>query len=458
MTYTGKDLVKWGFKPGPWFKDAIEYANRVAERGATEEFIRESLTIDRAEIDRMTAEREARYLKMRPALNSNEPLPFNVFLEPENHEEGVNLRSVVDSMSEIMRVPVVKSGAVMPDACPAGTIPVGGIVGSAGIHPNYHSADVCCSMAMSVFNTDHSPKELLDKIQELTHFGPSKREIRPVEIDERIFGNWDDNIFLKDLQNVARWHFTTQGDGNHFYFVGHLESNGKLAIVSHHGSRGLGARVFKRGRQAAEAYTKTIAPSVPKQHAWLDPYTDQGRMYWKALQTVRRWTKLNHFMLHAEIAKQMGGEIEYQVWNPHNFVFQRDDVFYHAKGATPSYSGHSRDDTGVTLIPMNMAEPILITKHTDNLHALGFAPHGAGRNVSRTQFLKENAPTTPEGIDARFWTGKEDKSELPEAYKSAAQIVEAIKDHNLAEIVDRVIPYGSIMAGEVEEFWKKGKS
>lgn len=456
MSYNGKDLIGWGLKPGPWFKDAIAHANAAAANGQSEEDIREFLVTQRAEIDKMTEAREAAYLKMRPVPEGAEPLPFNVFLEPENQIERENMTAVVKAMSEIMRVPVVQSAAIMPDACPAGTIPVGGVVASEGIHPNYHSADVCCSMAITVLETDHDPKELLDKVQELTHFGPSKREVRPVELPEGFTDHFKYNYFLKDLENVARWHFTTQGDGNHFYYVGRLESTGALAIVSHHGSRGFGARVFKRGKQAAEKYTKGIAPSVPKQHAWL-ALDDQGTMYWEALQTVRAWTKMNHFLLHNEIVRQMGGKIHDQFWNPHNFVFERDNLFYHAKGATPSHDTGMHDDLGKTLIPMNMAEPILITEHEDNPHALGFAPHGAGRNMSRTQFLKDHAPERPNNIDVRFWTGKEDKSELPEAYKSAAQVTEAIEDHRLAKVVDRVLPYGSIMAGEVDEFWKRKK-
>lgn len=80
--------------------------------------------------------------------------------------------------------------------------------------------------------------------------------------------------------------------------------------------------------------------------------------------------------------------------------------------------------------------------------------------MSRTAFLKEHAPEAPADIDVRFWCGIEDKSELPQAYKSAAQVTKAISEHELAHIVDRIIPYGSIMAGdwESEAPWRrKGK-
>src|SRR3546814_1193720 len=82
-------------------------------------------------------------------------------------------------MEELMRTPVVTAGAVMPDACPAGplgTIPVGGIVSSAAIHPGMHSADICCSMAISIFD-DLAPAALLDAVHKVTHFGPGGRKV-----------------------------------------------------------------------------------------------------------------------------------------------------------------------------------------------------------------------------------------------------------------------------------------
>ncbi|MGG3815830.1 RtcB family protein, partial [Methylorubrum rhodesianum] len=130
------------------------------------------------------------------------------------------------------------------------------------------------------------------------------------------------------------------------------------------------------------------------------------------------------------------------------------------KGATPSWAGFSPDDAGLTLIPLNMAEPILITEHCDRWETLGFAPHGAGRNLSRTAYLKANTPAWPEGIDARFYCGRPDLSELPGAYKNAAAVRAQIAKYDLAEVVDTVEPYGSIMAGdwEADAPWRKKRA
>ena len=48
-------------------------------------------------------------------------------------------------------------------------------------------------------------------------------------------------------------------------------------------------------------------------------------------------------------------------------------------------------------------------------------------------------------------------SELPSSYKKADTVVAQIKKFNLAEIEVYIDPYGCIMAGEMEPFWRKNK-
>lgn len=437
-TYTGKDLIAWGFKPGPMFPAMIAEANKVSNLGLTLHQVAEAVR-----------KLEPTPIPVIPMRTNS--IPFNVFLDAETPEEHENKAMVVDVMDALVRVPTIVKAVVMPDACPAGVIPVGGVVATENaIHPGFHSADICCSMAITVFNRNDDPKRLLDVAQSITKFGPEKRKSSDlIKVPKPILARISSNPFLAQCEDVAQAHFATQGDGNHFLFVGHLESTGQLAMVTHHGSRGLGAMLYRRGMQAAQRHTRIHAPRTPMAAAWLDASSEQGTNYWDALQIIKDWTHASHFAIHDAVARKMGNAVVDRFWNEHNFVFQRDDgLYYHAKGATPSYSPY---DT--TLIPMNMAEPILITAPTDNPDALGFAPHGAGRNMSRTQFLRTNQPEPPAGIDIRYYTGKPDPSELPQAYKSAAGVIAQIKKYDLATIIDRVLPYGNIMAGDTA--WKR---
>ncbi|MBX3576191.1 MAG: RtcB family protein [Rhizobiaceae bacterium] len=440
---TEGDLIRWGIAPGTGLAAALATARRMdAEGRSHDEIFRHLQTMRSPE----TAART----------NS---IPFSVFLEPENDVEQANLALVIEAMDALMRVPTVTAGAVMPDACPAGTIPVGGVVATKdAIHPGFHSADICCSMAITVFKRRDDPRRILDVAERATHFGPGGRKHDAWTMPAELHARFAANPFLSDAGPIGDGNFGTQGDGNHFLFVGHLRSTGQPAIVTHHGSRGPGALLYKRGMAVARRHTAIHAPRTPDGAAWIDAHSDDGRAYWDALQAVRLWTKANHFALHDRIARDLGNRIVDRFWNEHNFVFRRaDGLFYHGKGATPSFAGFSPDDDGRTLIPMNMCGPVLIAQHRDRAAALGFAPHGAGRNMSRARYLAEVvgdrtiADLVREqtaGIDARFWLGAPDASELPLAYKRAAQVIGQIEMHDLAEIVDFVDPYGSIMAGE----------
>lgn len=59
------------------------------------------------------------------------------------------------------------------------------------------------------------------------------------------------------------------------------------------------------------------------------------------------------------------------------------------------------------------------------------------------------------GIDARFFNGVPDVSELPGAYKDAGKMRAQIEAFGLADIVDEIRPYGCIMAGDYPKPWRK---
>ena len=449
--YTGKDLLSMGCESGPTVGKVLDIVNATPHtRAEVETVIKDHApppTID--------------------LLHSPAPCEYNI--TPTNELEEANVAAVKETMDAVLRTPCVVEGAVMPDACPAGpvgTIPVGGVVAAKdAIIPGMHSADICCSLMATVF-TDASPKDVLDAAQKATHFGPGGREpARAIKLPESL-ANKIDKLGYPGLRDVARKHMGTQGDGNHFVYVGTLESSGKTVLVTHHGSRGFGARLYKHGRQIAERFRKKISPDTLPQNAWIPFHTDEGRAYWQALQVVRDWTKHNHESLHDLTAVKAKADVFHRFWNEHNFVFREEtdngDVFWHAKGATPIHNNFMPDTNGVQIVPLNMAEPVLFISGERNASNRGFAPHGAGRNMSRTKHKKRMADRTneeifkseTEGLDARFYSGNIDISELPSAYKNAKSVISDMEKYDLADVVDRVLPYGSIMAGD----WQRGVS
>lgn len=447
---TGKTLIELGLKPSKYFGDIIDFANKNNLQGKA--------ILDYANL-------------ITPAIIEPYEKPLSYFknIKAESEDEISNVQQVFATMDELMKTPTIVKGAVMPDACPTGhigQIPVGGIVvAKNAIHPSMHSADICCSVMMTNFG-NISPKKALDMAHSVTHFGGGGRDDL-FEIEKELLERIMANKYLnsENSLNLAKGHLGTQGDGNHFLFVGKSKKTEETIMVTHHGSRGFGANLYKKGIKIAEYYRKEISPKTLKTNAWIPYDTEDGKAYWEALQIVRDWTKLNHSVIHNATYKGLKIEPVNRFWNEHNFVFKEGDLFYHAKGATPLDDKFVPDSQeGLRLIPLNMREPVLIVKGKTTKNNLGFAPHGAGRNISRSQYKRNKANKTIEevfaeetkGIDTRFFSKHIDISELPSAYKDAKSVQAQMKEFHLGKVIDEIMPYGCIMAGdwEIDAPWR----
>src|SRR3546814_6817514 len=107
-----------------------------------------------------------------------------------------------------------------------------------------HSADICCSMAFTnLGSTD--PRQVLDAAMGLTHFGGGGRsDGRQISPGAGLLYRFEANPFLSSATGSAVAHFATQGDGNHFFYVGQLGDD--TVVVTHHGSRKPGDRKSTR--------------------------------------------------------------------------------------------------------------------------------------------------------------------------------------------------------------------
>lgn len=451
---TGKHLLELGFKPGKWFREAIDYIN-------SNNLYNES---DLAPVISYLKSAEPKFIPLH-----GKPIEFHRNIKAETEEDAANIEHVLECMNELMVTPTIVGGAIMPDACPTGKgqIPVGGVVVSKAIHPSMHSADICCSVMLTNLGRI-SPKQALDAVHSIAHFGVGGREefsIIPKELERKFL----ENSFLNSERSLflAKNHLGTSGNGNHFCSINISQKTGETMLVTHFGSRGFGANLYKQGMKLAERFRKEISPTTSEKNAWIPYDMDEGISYWEALQLVREWTKLNHSTVHDATVRVLDIEPLDRFWNEHNFVFKENDLFYHAKGATPlddKFVPDSKD--GLRLIPLNMSEPILIVKGNTTENNLGFAPHGAGRNLSRGQHKRNKVRKTideifneeTKGLDIRFFSGNIDISELPSAYKNSESVKRQMKEFNLGEVIDEIQPYGCIMGGEEIHDWKKFKN
>jgi RNA-splicing ligase RtcB len=215
MEIKARDLITAGWHEGRRLGPALRRARDLESSGLPRELV--------------LSELEKEFPKQLPViLPRYEPAPLAEAIEPETPEEATNVAAARARMLELLHIPVVKRGAIMPDACPSGggyaTIPVGGAIEvENAIIPSAHSADICCSMYASFFPANHPVGEMMDHLQKTTHFGGGGRargqQWTSAVMDEPV---WD-NQFLSGLRSRAQDFIGTQGDGNHFAYVGRIQ-------------------------------------------------------------------------------------------------------------------------------------------------------------------------------------------------------------------------------------------
>ncbi len=423
--------------------------------------------------------------------------PLSLAIDTETPAEEKNLSKALKQIKELLRCPVVSQGTLMPDACPAGSAPASMPVGAAiavenAIIPAAHSADICCSLLATFYHTELPVSQQLNSLMQHTRFGPGGRtletQINHPVTDESVWNN----PFLKGLRPKAISHIADQGDGNHFAYIGKIEVNEKLinhltesgypelaeklkprqswhVIVTHHGSRSIGATLYTRGLAAAVKQTRVHATDIPDEAAWLSMDTQIGQDYWDALQYISRWTIANHQTIHQRFIEDIDSSPAAEIGNEHNFVWKRGNQFLHGKGATPAWTD-SNSNPLLGLIPLNMSEPILLTLGSNNSDFMSFSPHGAGRNLSRTALFRRYTKHKKTGIDqklldrdiaegtkdidVRWYQGRPDVTETPIGYKSAEKVRKQIDKYKLATVIAEITPLGCIMSGRAETYEK----
>ena len=119
MEIKARDLIAAGWPEGRRLGAALRRARDLESTGL-------------ARADVLTA-LEAEFPKqLIVALPRPAPAPLAEAIEAETPEEAANLVAARTRMTELLHMPVVSRGVIMPDACPSGggyaTIPVGGAI------------------------------------------------------------------------------------------------------------------------------------------------------------------------------------------------------------------------------------------------------------------------------------------------------------------------------------------
>ncbi len=314
----------------------------------------------------------------------------------EQIEEGAKHQMYV-----AMRLPITVAGALMPDAHQGYGLPIGGVLATENsVIPYGVGVDIGCRMCLSVYNL--SPNLLIgdkDRFKKLlldhTRFGQGRHRY---PMDDPIFSRREFKYIkvVRDLKDKAFKQIGSSGGGNHFVEFGianltdpnnefDLPIGEYLAVLSHSGSRGLGANIARHYTKLA--MQKGKLPKEARHLAWLMLDSEEGQEYWAAMNLAGDYASACHDHIHRRLAKALGENALFRVENHHNFAWRQrlengKEVVVHRKGATPAAKGE------LGIIPGSMTAPGYIVRGKGEATSLSSASHGAGRQLSRTQAKK----------------------------------------------------------------------
>lgn len=405
------------------------------------------------------------------------PKPKGPHDEIELAEKGIDFnvfgRDAIEAgaMSQMFtaaKLPISVAGALMPDAHAGYGLPIGGVLATENVVIPYGvGVDIGCRMCLSIF--DINPKELDEKesyyareLNEATLFGAGSMFTEPAEHEIIYRKEFDELGLLKGLQERAARQLGSSGSGNHFVEFGIVEIPAKdeilgieagkyLGLLSHSGSRALGANIANHYTKIAKE--KRRLPSEASNLAWLSLDEQEGIEYWMAMTLAGDYASACHHIIHAKVAKQLGRDPVKMVENHHNFAWKEllegKEVIVHRKGATPA----GKNSLGI--IPGSMTAPGFIVKGKGEPASINSASHGAGRRMSRTAALKTITHATLNDMLARHGVkligGGLD--EAPLAYKDIHEVMKAQKQ--LVETIGVFYPKIVKMDGAVPKQWKK---
>jgi tRNA-splicing ligase RtcB len=356
-------------------------------------------------------------------------------------------------MELAMRLPIVEKGALMPDAHLGYGLPIGGTLATRNsVIPYGVGVDIGCRMSLSLFDIEpgylkRNSYQFKSALKERTCFGSGSELNIKQEHEVLDRSEFSATPLLKQLHGKAVKQLGTSGSGNHFVEFGmvelydssdfSLEKGQYLGLLSHSGSRGLGASIARHYTEIAK--DRCLLPRNAQHFAWLDLDTEEGIEYWLSMNLAGDYAKACHDQIHYHLSKYLGIHPVANIENHHNFAWKEsrltgEELIVHRKGATPAALGE------LGIIPGSMATDGYIVRGKGEPSSLFSASHGAGRKMSRSKarnsytgsalkkvLSREGVTLIGGGID-----------EAPVAYKDLDEVMKQQTD--LVETIGKFTP------------------
>ncbi|HEY9046482.1 MAG TPA: RtcB family protein [Ohtaekwangia sp.] len=461
MNLTGTDLKNAGFAEGKAIGAALQVATK--EYADTD---REDILVLFSQVlkdpasfladEKLSPLAKAIMAPVNDVIALSQPgKPYQVY-GAEAIEQGA-----LSQMETAMKLPVTVAGALMPDAHQGYGLPIGGVLATHNaVIPYGVGVDIGCRMCMTLYAIPTTVlTEKMDDLKNIlvnnTRFGVATFQ-KPK--DDAIFERkeFSELAIVRELKDRAWQQIGSSGGGNHFVEFGIVEIVNPVnefnvapgiyvALLSHSGSRGLGANIARHYTDIAMNVCKL--PQEAKHLAWLDLDSEAGQEYWLSMNLAGDYASACHHQIHARVAAALRETPVAMIENHHNFAWKEKDaagneIIVHRKGATPAGAGI------LGIIPGSMATPGFIVRGKGKAASINSASHGAGRTMSRTKakqtilpgqvnkFLKQaGVELIGSGLD-----------EAPMAYKDIHQVMNSQKD--LVDILGTFMPKIVRMCGD----------
>ena len=457
----GKDLKRIGFIEGK----ALGLALQIVEKEYSALSIMEKLALLKRVLENPASYlNDTRLSPLALALQKPGDGTIALNIEPKSYQiygaEAIE-EGALSQMETAMKLPVTVAGALMPDAHQGYGLPIGGVLATRNtVIPFGVGVDIGCRMCMTLYDL---PSNVLEKKKEdfkkmlinNTKFGQSTfKKPKDDAIMER--EEFSALSIAQEMKERAWQQLGSSGGGNHFVEFGIVEVFSSVnefnvapgvyvALLSHSGSRGLGANTARHYTRIAMDTCKL--PQEAKHLAWLDLDTEAGEEYWLAMNLAGDYASACHHQIHERMAIGLRETPIAMIENHHNFAWREkdsfgNDIIVHRKGATPAGIGV------LGIIPGSMASPGFIVRGKGLAASINSASHGAGRLMSRTKAKQTilpghvNKALKQAGVEL-IGSGLD---EAPMAYKDIHQVMAYQKE--LVEVLGTFMPKIVRMCGD----------
>lgn len=212
------------------------------------------------------------------------------------------------------------------------------------------------------------------------------------------------------------------GGGNHFIEVVFNNEQGHHLHI-HSGSRGFGAKLAEwHQKKAYDLFDAGKFPKgTPKVLAWLEG--DDAEEYRKDVMVAQAYASLSRKVMAHIIKEAMGWDLEDHVESVHNYLDY--DAGFIRKGAISAQEGER------LVIPISMADGVIVGRGKGNPEWNYSAPHGAGRLLARGEAKRQLSMDEYKQRMEGVWStcvGTDTLDESPMAYKGKDYILERIHD------------------------------